>query len=53
MSEKSCDYYALAQNTQLNPEDVVRKAMTIAGDICVYTNHSVRLEKLENNAGSK
>ena len=41
---------ALAQNTQLNPEDVVRKAMTIAGDICVYTNHSLTLETLSTDA---
>lgn len=28
-------------------EIIARKAMQIAGDICVYTNHSVTLEKLE------
>ena len=28
-------------------EVIARKAMQIAGDICVYTNHSVTLEKLE------
>ncbi|UDF04168.1 ATP-dependent protease subunit HslV [Asticcacaulis sp. AND118] len=28
-------------------EVIARKAMKIAGDICVYTNHSVTLEKLE------
>ena len=41
---------ALAQNTELNPEDVVRKAMKIAGDICVYTNHSLTLETLSTDA---
>ncbi|MDC7693989.1 ATP-dependent protease subunit HslV [Asticcacaulis sp. DXS10W] len=29
-------------------EVIARKAMQIAGDICVYTNHSVTLEKLES-----
>lgn len=28
-------------------EVIARKAMQIAGDICVYTNHSVTVEKLE------
>ncbi|WP_298324318.1 ATP-dependent protease subunit HslV [Asticcacaulis sp.] len=28
-------------------EVIARKAMQIAGDICVYTNHSITLEKLE------
>ena len=41
---------ALAENTELNPADVVRKAMTIAGDICVYTNHSLILETLSTDA---
>jgi ATP-dependent HslUV protease subunit HslV len=29
---------------------VVRKAMAIAGDICVYTNHSLTLETLSTDA---
>ncbi len=41
---------ALAENTELGPEDVVRKALTIAGDICVYTNHSLTIETLSTNA---
>ena len=41
---------ALAENTELGPEDVVRKALTIAGDICVYTNHSLTIETLNANA---
>lgn len=31
----------MMDNPLLNAEDVVRKAMKIAGDMCVYTNHSV------------
>ena len=30
----------------LSAEDVVRRAMRIAGDMCVYTNHQVRCELL-------
>ncbi|MFY8152341.1 MAG: HslU--HslV peptidase proteolytic subunit, partial [Hyphomicrobiales bacterium] len=28
-------------------ETIVRKAMKIAGDICVYTNHSLVIETLD------
>lgn len=28
-------------------ETIVRKSMKIAGDICVYTNHNIIVEKLE------
>ncbi|GAN61384.1 ATP-dependent protease subunit HslV [Acetobacter cibinongensis] len=30
----------------LSAEDIARRSMKIAGDICVYTNHSVRVETL-------
>lgn len=30
----------------LSAEEIARKAMKIAGDICIYTNHNVILEKL-------
>ncbi len=43
--------YALAAARALlpldfNAEDIARRAMKIAGDICVYTNHEVTLESL-------
>ena len=43
--------YALAaaralQDSNLNAEDIARKALAIAADICVYTNGTVTLEKL-------
>ena len=41
---------ALAENTDMTPADVVRKALTIAGDICVYTNHSLTIETLNAHA---
>ncbi|CEF55564.1 ATP-dependent protease subunit HslV [Acetobacter ghanensis] len=31
----------------LGAEEIVTRAMKIAGDICVYTNHSVRIETLD------
>jgi len=37
---------ALAENTQLPAEEVVAKALGIAGDICIYTNHSFTIETL-------
>lgn len=38
---------ALLENTELSAEDVVRKSLAIAGDICVYTNHHHTIESLE------
>lgn len=37
---------ALAAHTDLNAEDIARKAMKIAGEICVYTNENVTVETL-------
>jgi ATP-dependent HslUV protease subunit HslV len=38
---------ALLQNTELAPADIVKKALTIAGDICIYTNQHLTIEVLE------
>ena len=38
---------ALLEETDLSAEEIVRKAMGIAASICVYTNTSLTLEKLE------
>lgn len=38
---------ALLENTELSAEDIVRKALTIAGDICVYTNSFQTIEVLD------
>ena len=38
---------ALADVKGLNAEKITRKAMKIAGDICIYTNHNLTLEKLK------
>jgi ATP-dependent HslUV protease subunit HslV len=37
---------ALIDRDDLNAEDIAKKAMKIAADICIYTNHNVLLEKL-------
>ena len=38
---------ALLENTPLPPEDIVKKALTIAGDMCIYTNQQHVIELLE------
>lgn len=40
-------------DSQLEAEEIVRKSMKIAGDICVYTNHNLVVEKLEPKSGSE
>ena len=37
---------ALRENTSLDSRTIVEKAMKIAGDICIYTNHHVTIEEL-------
>jgi ATP-dependent HslUV protease subunit HslV len=38
---------ALVQNTQLGARDIVDKALAIAADLCIYTNHQRTIEVLE------
>jgi ATP-dependent HslUV protease subunit HslV len=37
---------ALMENTELDARVIVEKALKIAGDICIYTNHNVSIEEL-------
>jgi ATP-dependent HslUV protease subunit HslV len=37
---------ALMENTDLSPRQIVEKAMKIAADLCIYTNHEVTIEEL-------
>ncbi len=37
---------ALVAHSQLDAEQIVREAMNIAADICVYTNHNLVVEKV-------
>lgn len=41
---------ALLQNSELDARQIVEKSLTIAADICVYTNHNHTIEEL-NIAG--
>ncbi|MBD2857509.1 ATP-dependent protease subunit HslV [Spongiibacter sp. KMU-158] len=38
---------ALMDNTELSAYDIVEKALDIAGDICIYTNHNRVMQELE------
>jgi ATP-dependent HslUV protease subunit HslV len=38
---------ALLENTELQPQDIVKKALTIAGEICIYTNQNHVIETLD------
>ncbi|MCX7088896.1 MAG: ATP-dependent protease subunit HslV [Methylococcales bacterium] len=38
---------ALLENTQLSARDIVEKSLNIAADICIYTNHNLRIEELD------
>ncbi len=38
---------ALLENTQLAPREIVDKALAVAADICIYTNHQRTIESLE------
>jgi len=38
---------ALIDIADLSAQDVVKKSMKIAGDLCVYTNHNITIETLE------
>ncbi|NML15337.1 ATP-dependent protease subunit HslV [Azohydromonas caseinilytica] len=37
---------ALLQHTELSPQEIVKQALTIAGDLCIYTNQSHVIETL-------
>jgi ATP-dependent HslUV protease subunit HslV len=37
----------LIENTELEPADVIRKSLEIAGDLCIYTNHNFTIETLD------
>jgi ATP-dependent HslUV protease, peptidase subunit HslV len=37
---------ALLENSSMPARDIVEKALGIAGDICIYTNHNITIEEL-------
>jgi ATP-dependent HslUV protease subunit HslV len=38
---------ALAGNTELDARDIVEKSLTIAADMCIYTNHNRAIETID------
>ena len=38
---------ALMQKTELDAREIVETGLTIAGDVCIYTNHNQTIEELE------
>ena len=38
---------ALLEHTSMSPEEIVKQALTIAGDLCIYTNQQHAIEILE------
>lgn len=38
---------ALLENTELTPVELVKKSLSIAGDLCIYTNQNHIIESLE------
>jgi ATP-dependent HslUV protease subunit HslV len=41
---------ALLENTELDARSIVEKALTIAADICVYTNQNLTIEELDSES---
>jgi ATP-dependent HslUV protease subunit HslV len=37
---------ALAENTELPAEDIARKSLILAADICIYTNNNITVETI-------
>jgi ATP-dependent HslUV protease subunit HslV len=37
---------ALLENTDLSSREIVERALHIAADICIYTNHNLVIEEL-------
>lgn len=44
---------ALLENTELDARTIVEKSLSIAGDICVYTNGNQTIEEQESIAAAK
>lgn len=38
----------MLESSDLSAEEIARKAMKIAADLCVYTNHNVTIEVIES-----
>jgi ATP-dependent HslUV protease subunit HslV len=38
---------ALVKHTDMEAKEIAKEALSIAADICVYTNHNIRVEELD------
>jgi len=43
---------ALVENTDLDARSITERALQIAADICIYTNHNLTLEELNYGSGT-
>lgn len=41
---------ALLENTEMSARDITEKALNIASDICIYTNHNFNFEELSSKS---
>ncbi|RXK01074.1 HslU--HslV peptidase proteolytic subunit [Arcobacter sp. CECT 8986] len=39
---------ALAKHSDLEPEELVKESLMIAGDLCIYTNQNIKILKIED-----
>ena len=39
---------ALLESTDLDAREIVERSLTIAAEICIYTNHNITIEQLED-----
>lgn len=44
---------ALLDQNSMSPRDIATKAMTIAADICVYTNHNFVIEEIKSDKSNE
>lgn len=47
IDQHGIEEYEYLVHTELSPQDIVKKALTIAGDICIYTNQNHVIETLD------
>jgi len=38
---------AMVKHTDLSAGEIAKEALSIAADICVYTNHNIKVEELD------
>ena len=41
---------ALVENTKLTPKEIAKKALQIAGNVCIYTNVSIIVEEIKSKS---